>query len=77
MIIKKELKLKVYAGVSTTGNSGRYLQVDIPDEAEKVSDILEAVTIWLGNEFTQADLQKLIASEDGLHIRIGANLIED
>ena len=76
MIIKKEILLEVEAGVSTTGDSGRYMKVDISEDSENISEILDDIGIWLSNEFTSNAIKELIASEDGLHIRINANLVD-
>ena len=77
MIIKKEIKLQVNAGISTTGSSGRYLNVDISDESIDIEDILNDIRIYLISNYVNADLEDLITSEDGIHIRIHADQVAD
>lgn len=77
MIIEKKIKLQVNAGLSTTGSSGRYLNVDIRDESVDIEDILDDICIYLWKNYTNADLEDLITSEDGIHIRIHADQVSD
>lgn len=77
MIIKKEIKLQVNAGISTTGSSGRYLNVDISNESIDIEDILNDIRIFLSANYNLEELENMISSEEGLYIRIGADIVED
>lgn len=77
MIIEKKIKLQVNAGISTTGSSGRYLNVDISDDSIDIEDILNDIRIYLISNYVNADLEDLISSEEGIHIRIHADQVED
>ena len=77
MIIEKKIKLQVNAGISTTGNSGRYINIDISDESIDIEDILNDIRIYLISNYVNADLDDLISSEDGIHIRIHADQVDD
>lgn len=77
MIIEKKIKLQVNAGVSTSGASGRYLNVDISNESIDIEDILNDIRIFLLSNYLYADIEDMIASEDGIHIRIHADIVED
>lgn len=77
MIIEKKIKLQVNAGISTTGSSGRYLNIDISDESIDIEDILNDIRIYLISNYVNADLEDLITSEDGIHIRIHADQVAD
>lgn len=77
MIIEKKIKLQVNVGISTTGSSGRYLNVDIRDESVDIEDILDDICIYLLKNYTNADLEDLITSEDGIYIRIHADQVSD
>lgn len=77
MIIEKKIKLQVNAGISTTGSSGRYLNVDIRDESIDMEDILDDILLYIWKNYTQQDIEDLITSEEGIHIRISADQVAD